>query len=110
MASSLLLSTRYLRSTGRKLFVPAAVSSGHLEHSLCRPFQQASCRTLLGSSKGESTSEIITTTDLGLESIGIKSNVNVYRNLTYEDLAVHEKEGNENFPSQNDLLRYSFEI
>mmetsp|Transcript_12917 Transcript_12917/g.14960 ORF Transcript_12917/g.14960 Transcript_12917/m.14960 type:complete len:564 (+) Transcript_12917:161-1852(+) len=43
-----------------------------------------------------STSETTTTSALGLEKLGIvNEKATVYRNLSYEDVARHEKEGNE---------------
>lgn len=54
------------------------------------------CRGLFGLSRSEeSTSEETSTSQLGLDALGINSAVKVFRNLSYEDIAAHETEGKE---------------
>ena len=49
-----------------------------------------------------STSQTLKAKDLGLESLGISNDsATVYRNLSYEDIAVHEKENNEGVFAEN---------
>eukprot|EP00924_Labyrinthula_sp_SR-Ha-C_P001364 maker-scaffold_44-snap-gene-1.94-mRNA-1 protein AED:0.08 eAED:0.09 QI:0/0/0/1/1/1/2/0/564 len=45
--------------------------------------------------KNFSTSELTTSSALGLDKVGISSSSPVYRNLSYEDVAKHEKENKE---------------
>lgn len=49
-----------------------------------------------------STSQTLKAKDLGLESLGINNdNATVFRNLSYEDIAVHERENNEGVVAAN---------
>lgn len=49
-----------------------------------------------------STSQTLKAKDLGLESLGISNDsATVYRNLSYEDIAVHERENNEGVVAAN---------